>query len=147
VSAHPVAGGNWLSWDAAYRTARLTLVAAYNNANNGFNFDGYGRGRLLVRVPVGWRVVVSCRNAGSARHSCGVVRGPQTITPAFAGAATPSPVRGLQPGQSARFVFIASRSGTYRIACLVPGNEEARMWDVLVVGGVTRPSISIRAGF
>ena len=43
--------GRWLSWNAAARTASLTLVAGYNGANNGFNFDGYGRGRLLVQVP------------------------------------------------------------------------------------------------
>ena len=141
------AAGNWLSWDAAGRIARLTLVAGYNNENNGFNFDGYGRGKLLVRVPLGWRVAVTCRNAGSRRNSCAIVSGPQTITLAFPGAATPRPVPGLRSGQTARFTFTAARSGTYRIACLVPGHEEARMWDVLVIGGVTRPSISTRTGF
>ena len=147
VFAHAAAGGNWLSWDSARRTASLTLVAGYNGANNGFNFDGYGRGKLLVRVPLGWRVTVTCKNAGSMRNSCAIVRGPQTITPAFRGAATPTPVLGLRSGQTARFTFMASRAGTYRIACLVPGHEEARMWDVLVVGGVKRPSISTRTGF
>jgi len=138
---------NWLSWDATRRTASLELIAGYNGANNGFNFDGYGRGQLLVRVPLGWRVVVTCRNAASRRHSCAIVRGPQTITPAFRGAATPVPTLGLRPGRTARFTFEASRAGSYRIACLVPGHEEARMWDVLVVGSVRRPSISIRTGF
>jgi Sulfocyanin (SoxE) domain len=141
------AGGDWLSWDPARQTASLTLVAGYNGANNSFNFDGYGRGKLLVRVPLNWRVRVTCRNAGSMRHSCAIVRGPQTITPAFRGAATPTPVVGLRSGQTARFTFTASHAGTYRIACLVPGHEEARMWDVLVIGGVTRPSISTRTGF
>ena len=65
----------------------------------------------------------------------------------FAGATTTSPTLGLRPGQTARFMFKASRAGSYRIACLVPGHEEARMWDVLVVGGVKRPSISKRTGF
>jgi hypothetical protein len=139
--------GSWLSWDAARRTASLELVAGYNDANGGFNFDGYGRGKMLVRVPLGWRVVVTCRNAASRRHSCALVRGPQTTRPAFRGAATPTPTIGLKPGHSARFTFTASRVGSYRIACLVPGHEEARMWDVLVVGGARRPSISIRTGF
>jgi Sulfocyanin (SoxE) domain len=138
---------SWLKWDRATRTASLTLVAGYNSANNGFNFDGYGRGQLLVRVPLGWRVAVACHNASSVRHSCAIVRGPLTITPAFRGAATPSPILGLRSGQTARFTFKASRAGSYRIACLVPGHEQARMWDVLVVGGVKRPSISTRTGF
>jgi hypothetical protein len=139
--------GHWLSWNKAAKTASLTLVAGYNGSNNGFNFDGYGRGKLLVRVPLGWRVTVTCKNGGSTRHSCAIVRGPMTAVPAFPGATTPDPVLGLETGKTARFTFTASRAGTYRIACLVPGHEEARMWDVLVVGGVTRPSIATRTGF
>jgi hypothetical protein len=138
---------SWLSSNTGRRTASLTLVAGYNGANGGFNFDGYGRGKLLVRMPVGWRVTVICRNAASMRHSCAIVRGPLTITPAFRGASTSSPTLGLRSGQTARFTFVASHAGTFRIACLVPGHEEARMWDVFVVGGVRHPSISIRTGF
>src|SRR5512143_1479905 len=118
----------WLTWNAHARTASLVLVAGFDGSNNGFNFHGYGRGKLLVRMPVGWRVTVTCRNAASIRHSCAIVRGPQTAVPAFRGASTPSPLLGLRSGQTARFRFTASRTGTYRIACLVPGHEEARMW-------------------
>ncbi len=139
--------GPWLSWDRAGRTAQLTLVAGYDGSNNGFNFDGYGRGKLLVRVPLGWRLTVTCRNEGSTRHSCAIVHGAQTAVPAFPGAATPYPVLGLRTGHTARFTFTASRAGAYRIACLVPGHEDARMWDVLVVGRVKRPSISVVTGF
>jgi hypothetical protein len=138
---------HWLRWDSATRTASLTLIAGYNGANNGFNFDGYGRGKLLVQIPRGWRVTVICENAASMRHSCAIVSGPLTVAPAFPGATTPSPTLGLRAGQSARFTFKASPAGTYRIACLVPGHEQARMWDVLVVGGVRRPSISTQTGF
>jgi hypothetical protein len=123
------------------------LIAGDGSTNNGFNFDGYGRGMMLVRVPLGWRVVVSCRNWASMRHSCAVVRGPQTIVPAFLRAATPSPVVGLLGGQAASFAFTATRAGSYRITSLVPGDEQARLWDVLVIGGVERPSISVRTGF
>jgi hypothetical protein len=146
AGASPPAG-KWLTWNAHARTASLVLVAGYDGSNNGFNFDGYGRGRLLVRIPTGWRVTVTCRNAASMRHSCAIVRGPRTAAPAFRGASTPSPLLGLRSGKTARFTFTASRPGTYRIACLVPGHEDARMWDVFVVGGVKRPSISTRTGF
>jgi sulfocyanin SoxE-like protein len=132
----------FLEVDRAGRRVTLTLVAAYDGANSGFNFDGYGRGELLLSVPVGWRVRIRCENRGPLRHSCAVVRGPQTTTPAFPHAATAA----LQAGKRASFAFVATRRGTYRLACLVPGHEEARMWDVLDVGKTRDVRISARAG-
>src|SRR5665213_1621450 len=111
--------GRYLSWDAGRHVAHLTLLAGLGAGNNGFNFDGYGRGELLVRVPVGWRVVVDCENRGGGRHSCAVVRGSLASTPAFVGAASPHPIVGLSPGAKASFSFVASRTGTYRIASLL----------------------------
>jgi Sulfocyanin (SoxE) domain len=143
--AHP-SPGRFLHVDAKARTALVTLYAGYNDENNGFNFDGYGRGELTVSVPRGWRVKVTCTNKGDMDHSCAVVHGPMTDTPAFRGATIPNPVVGLLPGRSATFSFVASRVGAYRFACLVPGHEEARMWDVLVVTRGGKPSISARAG-
>jgi hypothetical protein len=136
----------YLSVDAAHRVAHLKLLASVGTANNGFNFDGWGRGELLVRVPRGWRVVVDCVNHSGGRHSCAVVAGALATRPAFPGASTPSPIDGLRPGQSATFMFTASRTGTYRIASLVPGEEQARMYAVLVVAAGGRPSISARPG-
>ena len=136
----------FLSWDAPNRVAHLTLLAGLGSANNGFNFDGYGRGELLVTIPLGWRVVVDCENRGGARHSCAVVRGSLSITSAFPGAASPAPITGLAPGRRATFAFRAGRLGSYRIACLVPGHEQARQWDVLDVRRGGTPSISARPG-
>ncbi len=141
IAAHP-SPGQFLHLDRTNRTALVALYAGYNDENNGFNFDGYGRGELLVSIPRGWRVRVRCTNRGSLDHSCAVVPGPMTITPSFRGAATPI----LPPGSTATFSFVASRVGSYRFACLVPGHEEARMWDVLVVTSGGRPSISARPG-
>jgi hypothetical protein len=141
------AASRWLRSDASTHTARLTLVAGYDASNNGFNFDGYGRGRLLVRIPVGWRVVVTCVNGSARRSSCAVVQGALTTDPAFRGAASPDPVLGLAHGGRATFAFTASRRGTYRLASLVPGQESARMWDVLDVVSGGRPSLSERPGF
>ena len=104
--------GRWLTWNAAARTASLTLVAGYDGSNNGFNFDGYGRGQLLVRVPLGWRVTVTCRNAGSMRHSCAIVRGAMTAVPAFPGATTPDPVLGLENGED-RAVHVHGVAGRH----------------------------------
>ena len=141
IAAHP-SPGQFLHVDRANRTALVALYAGYNGENNGFNFDGYGRGELLVSIPRGWRVRVRCTNRGRLDHTCAVVPGPMTITPSFRGAATPI----LPPGSTATFSFVASRVGSYRFACLVPGHEEARMWDVLVVTRGGRPSISARPG-
>jgi len=145
IAAHP-APAQFLHVDAAHRIAIVTLYAGYNGENNGFNFDGYGRGELLVSVPRGWRVRVRCTNRASLRHSCAVVKGPMTITPAFRGATVPHPIAGLLRGQSATFTFVASKAGSYRFACLVPGHEDARMWDVLEVTKGGKPSITARSG-
>ena len=124
----------WLSVDSSARTVSLGMVAAYNDVYNGFNFNGYGKGQVLVDVPQGWRVNVRCsNNSSSMRHSCAVVRGVSGRTPAFPGAASPDPAGGLPPHQQAVFSFRAARIGTYRIVCLVPGHEQAGMWDVLDV--------------
>jgi hypothetical protein len=145
-AAAPSGLGRYLSSDATRRIAQLTLLAGAGAGNNGFNFDGYGRGELLVRVPVGWRVVVDCENRGTERHSCAVVRSSLAITPAFAGAESAHPLSGLSPGSKASFSFVASRVGTFRIASLVAGQEQARMYAVLDVTRGGRPSISARPG-
>lgn len=136
----------FLKVNARQKVVALTLVAGYNSSNNGFNFDGYGRGELLVTVPMRWRVKVTCVDRGGMRHSCVVVDGAMTAQPAFKGASVPNPTYGLQPGQSATFSFVASRTGSFRLACLVPGHEEARMWDVLEVTRGGKPSIVARPG-
>ena len=80
------------------------------------------------------------------RHSCAIVRGSLAVRPAFRGASSPQPVTGLSPGAKATFSFTASRTGTFRIACLVPGHEQARMFDVLEVARAGMPAISARPG-
>jgi Sulfocyanin (SoxE) domain len=129
----------FLAVDAHRHRVTITLIASYDGENNGFNFDGYSRS-LMWTVPEGWTVKVVCKNQGPLRHSCAVVHGANTSVPAFRGAETPQAQLGLLAGQSARFTFRASRKGVFRFACLVPGHEAARMWDVLKIVGRGRPS-------
>ena len=136
----------FLTVDARHHVVAVTLIAGYDSSNNGFNFDGYGRGELTVTVPLRWRVRVTCTNRGSLRHSCAVVAGAMNATPAFKGAETPQPALGLSHGGTANFSFTAARLGAFRFACLVPGHEEARMWDVLEVVRSGKPGISARPG-
>jgi hypothetical protein len=82
-----------------------------------------------------------CENRGPLRHSCAVVRNAVSTKPAFRGAVTPRPFVGLEAGSTARFSFRASRAGVYRFACLVPGHEDARMWDVLKVTRGGKPRV------
>ena len=136
----------FLAVDAHRHRVTITLIASYNGENGGFNFDGYS-GYLMWTVPRGWTVRVVCTNRGPLRHSCAVVHGPNSTTPAFRGAATSRPRIGLKPGQTARFTFRASKRGVYRFACLVPGHESARMYDVLKITRGGKPSVvDLRAG-
>ena len=130
----------FLSVDAQKHRVTITLIASYNGENNGFNFDGYSR-FLMWTVPRGWTVRVVCTNRGPLRHSCGVVQGADSTTPAFRGAVTPHPRTGLEQGKTARFTFRASRTGVFRLTCLVPGHEGARMWDVLKIRRGGKPSV------
>jgi hypothetical protein len=131
----------FLAVDAHRHRVTIALIASYDGANGGFNFDGYSR-FLMWTVPRGWTVRVVCTNRGPLRHSCAVVQGAGTAKPAFRGAATPRPASGLAPGQTARFAFRATRRGVYRFACLVPGHEEPnRMWDVLKITRGGKPRV------
>jgi hypothetical protein len=130
----------FLSVDAQRHRVTITLIASYDGENNGFNFDGYSQ-YLMWTVPKGWTVHVVCKNRGPLRHSCAVVKGANSATPAFRGAEIPEPQLGLLAGHTASFTFPAGRTGVYRFACLVPGHETARMWDVLKIVRHGRPSV------
>jgi sulfocyanin len=140
ASHHPgrAATPRWLVANAKTHTATLTLVAAYTNALNGFNFNGYGNGKMVITIPVGYRVTVSFSNKSSVPHSAVFTPYSQknrtsTFPLAFKGSTSPDPTSGITSGTPQRFTFTASRAGTYALVCGVPGHEAAGMWDVLKV--------------
>jgi hypothetical protein len=130
----------FLAVDAARHRVTITLIASYDGENGGFNFDGYSR-FLMWTVPRGWTVRVVCTNRGPLRHSCTVVRNAGSTTPAFRGASIPQPQIGLEAGHTARFSFRATKKGVYRLTSLVPGDEAARLWDVLRITRGGKPSV------
>lgn len=126
----------YLKVDPATRTAVVTLIAGYPATDYQFNYDGYGNGTLFLKVPVGWQVTVQCANHSTVPNSCAVVSGAGATEPVEAGWSTPDPQRGLDPGQTASFVFTPTVVGAYRIASLVRGSEASGMWlDLEVVQG------------
>ncbi|MGH3420359.1 MAG: sulfocyanin-like copper-binding protein [Streptosporangiaceae bacterium] len=133
----------WLSYDPAAKTASLTLVAAYNHAYSGFNFDGYTKGQVIFEIPAGWQVTVTCDNRFTRPISCAVASLGDT-TPAFPGASTPDPTVGLPPGSSATFTFTPTRPGAFRVLSLVPGDQEGGLWDVFEVLGAGTPGTTTR---
>jgi sulfocyanin len=136
----------WLVANAKAHTATLTLIAAYTNALNGFNFNGYGNGKMVITIPVGYKVTVSFSNKSSVPHSAvftpyGKKNATSDFPLAFKGAASPNPTTGIAAGTTQRFTFMASKAGTYALVCGVPGHEQAGMWDVLKV--TTRGTASL----
>jgi Sulfocyanin (SoxE) domain len=132
--------GQWVTAKPSQKLAVLTLRVHGNGISVG-DFNGEARGQVLVEIPLGWRVDVHCTNQATTFESCAIVANSLAATPAFPGAATPDPTKGLGPGASADFSFLASRPGVYRIASLVDDEEIGNAtWDGFQVGGVSRPS-------
>jgi len=129
-----------LTSDAVAKTVSFALVAGYDGANSGLNFDGYFSGNVEIDVPQGWGVTIACSNKGPLNHSCAVVADEAASQPLFSSAATPNPGAGLPAGQQASFTFTPDRTGTFRIACLVPGHEPEGMWIVFKVVGSGAPA-------
>jgi len=129
-----------LSSDASAKTVSFTLVAGFNGANSGLNFDGYFGGNAEIDAPQGWSVTITCSNKGPLNHSCAVVADESASEPLFTDATTPNPGAGLPAGQQASFTFKPNQTGTFRIVCLVPGHEPEGMWIAFKVTGSGLPA-------
>lgn len=128
----------YLRADPNTHTAIVTLIAGYPASSLQFNYNGYGSGALVMTVPIGWQITVQCENRSTVANSCAVVSGKNDTKPLEPGWSTPDPQRGLDPNQSASFVFTPTTTGSYRIASLVGGSEASGMWlDLEVVQGGT----------
>jgi sulfocyanin len=140
----PTSASQFLSYQASTKTVTLKLVAGYNSSLSGFNFNGDGNGKMVVTVPVGWKVTVDLTNKGLLPHSAAIVTDTaNSTTLAFAGAEIANVTTGIAPGATATFTFTPNKAGTYRIACLVPGHEALGMWDTLKVVSSGNPAISL----
>ena len=129
----------WLRADAASKTVEFKLVAGLTDANGGMNFNGFGRGGLVLTVPQGWNVVLHFKNEDpNLPHSVEVITdatptpvGP--VTPAFERATTGRLDQGFSAGQGADVRFVPGKGGSFLIFCAVPGHGAAGMWIRLAV--------------
>ena len=129
----------FMTFDAEARRVDLTVIAAFDQSNSGYNFNGAPYGTHLLTVPLGWQVRIAFSNRDVIPHSVVVIRQPKTLLlrtarPAFPGAATRSFQQGLPPGARDDFAFVASSVGDYLIGCGSMGH--------MVAGGYLRLRIS-----
>ena len=142
-SGTPPDPNKYLKVDSQTRTAVVTLIAGYPASDYQFNYDGYTDGQLVLRVPVGWAMTVQCANRSTVNQSCAVVADGHATEPVQPDWSTPNPQKGLNPGESASFVFVPENMGSDRIASLVPGSEASGMWlDLEIVSG-GRPTANV----
>jgi len=133
----------WLRADAASKTAEFKLVAGLTEANGGMNFDGFGRGGLVLTVPRGWNVVFHFKNEDpNLPHSVEVIPvGP--VPPAFEHATTGRIEQGFPTGQGTDVRFVPGKAGSFLIFCAVPGHGVAGMWIRLAVSdAVDKPALA-----
>jgi sulfocyanin SoxE-like protein len=141
-SGTPPDPSKYLKIDSQTRTAVVTLIAGYPASDYQFNYDGYGNGQLVLRVPVGWTMTVQCANRSTVNQSCSVVADGHATEPLQPDWSTPNPQKGLNPGESASFEFAPQGPGSYRIASLVAGSEASGMWLTLEVVAGGKPGVA-----
>jgi len=142
----------WIQWDNATKTARLKIVAGFDDTNEFFNFNGYNQGNLTITVPVGARVMVSFINKSEVPHS--VVFTPisdvtldGSLPLAFPGASTPDPEVGEADVKAPRvFTFVADHVGHFAFASGIPGYARGGMWDRFDVAAVQGCTQQTHAG-
>lgn len=119
------------------KTVKVTLVATFNAANYGMNFNGYSHGKAVFTIPKDWTVEVTFINPSPIPHSAIVVEKDQTKKlqmgePYFEGAGVPKPEVGISLSK-AEFKFIADEEGEYAFACGFPAHAINGHWLALNV--------------
>ena len=113
----------FLRYDAEARRVELTIIAAYDRSNTGYNFNGGFNGSHRVTVPLGWRVAVTLVNRDVFPHSFTVIRAVRQLPlridrPALPGAASRNHQVGVRAGgREDGIEFVATPAGAYLIAC------------------------------
>ena len=132
----------FMSYDAVAHRVDLTITAALDRSNSGYNFNGASYGAHRITVPLGWSVTIDFVNRDVFPHSIAVIREPRFLPlriakPVFRGAASRAPEVGLPAGgRQSDIAFVASLPGAYLIACGVPGHAASGSYISLTVSYV-----------
>ena len=119
------------------KSVKVTLVATFNAANYGMNFNGYSHGKAVLTIPIGWRVHVTFINPSPIPHSAIVIekgdtKKLQAPEPYFEGGATPKHLTGMTMGK-ADFTFVPDEAGEFALACGFPAHAVAGHWVSLII--------------
>lgn len=114
------------------KSVKVVLVATFNAANYGMNFNGYSHGSALITVPKDWTVNVTFINPSPIPHSAIVIEKADTkklqvAEPYFAGGAIPKHLVGLSMGK-AEFSFVPDEAGEFALACGFPAHAATGHW-------------------
>lgn len=158
ASAQTKTNPSWLKADPAAKAVVVDVVAAFNENNSNWNFNGYHTGDATLLVPTGWKVQVPFHNQeADVPHSLVVLADPgsedefpsevEADGAAFAEAHTASPVEGTPKDSPADFSFTADKAGDYLWYCGVSGHGNAGMWiRFRVADDVTAPELVLAEG-
>ncbi|HEY1081410.1 MAG TPA: sulfocyanin-like copper-binding protein [Prosthecobacter sp.] len=133
---------------AAPKSVKVALVATFNAANYGMNFNGYSHGKAVLTVPTGWKVDVTFINPAPIPHSAIVIEKADTkklqvAEPYFEGGASPKHLVGMSLGK-ADFSFVADEAGEFALACGFPSHALAGHWISLNVSDTaTVPTLQL----
>jgi len=134
----------FVSYNAAAKTVAISITAALNSAQGGFNFNGGSSGDQAITVPLGWKIHIDVRNVDAIPHSAILITDQTPIpaapsTPAFPRAYSDHLTDGL-PAQTGHdsMDFTAAPAGNYLIACGVPGHAPSGMYIKFVVSATAK---------
>lgn len=133
------------------KSVKVTLVATFNAANYGMNFNGYSHGKAILTVPTGWRMDVTFINPSPIPHSAIVVdkadtQKLQVPEPYFDGGASPKHLTGMTLGK-ASFSFVPDEAGEFALACGFPAHAVAGHWVSLIISDEAKvPTLQLGEG-
>ncbi|MDB5057974.1 MAG: Pyrrolo-quinoline quinone [Chloroflexi bacterium] len=129
--------------DAKRQHVVVKLVAAQTPNNNGFNFNGYSKGKATFVIPAHWSIDFLFSNKSALPHSAEVVngiKGSVVLTPfGFGVMATPNAIGGITSSQPTQLVnMVADRPGKWYLICPVPGHLQSGMWDYFQISATAK---------
>jgi len=143
------------SLDKTAKTLDLNLSSGDSKDNSGLNFNGYSAGKLIITVPVGWKVNVTYANKDSQMpHSLGFTTWahrndasanfpaafPNSIGPKFNSGITST-------DKPIQFSFTAATAGQYAFVCGIPGHAAGGMWNEFDVSASAKaPTVNTGSG-